>query len=232
VVDLCTANYTFFNERLARHYGIPNVYGSHFRRVIVRDEQRSGLLGQGSILTVTAYPNRTSPVLRGKWLLDNILGSPPPPPPPDVPTLPDSADIAKLSMRERMEEHRKNPVCASCHARMDPLGFALENFDAIGRWRTSTDGGLPIDTSGAMPDGAQFQGVAGLRQLLLSHRDEFASTITEKLLTYAVGREVEYYDFPAIREIKREAATSDYRWSSIILAIARSTPFQMRRSES
>jgi hypothetical protein len=232
VVDLLTANYTFLNEQLARHYGIPNVYGSHFRRVMLTDAHRFGLLGQGSILTVTAYPNRTSPVLRGKWLLDNLIGSPPPPPPPNVPVLPDSAGIARLSMRERMEAHRKDPVCASCHAQMDPLGFSLENFDAIGRWRSTGENGAPIDASGALLTGVRFEGVEGLRKLLVSHREEFVSTFTTKLLTYAIGRGFEYYDLPAIRKITREAAVNDYRWSSIIVGIVKSVPFQLRRSES
>ena len=232
VFELLTANYTFLNEQLARHYGISNVYGSHFRRVTLSDSHRFGVLGQGSVLTVTAYPNRTSPVLRGKWLLDNILGSPPPPPPPDVPALKDNGENGRmLSMRQRMEEHRKNPVCASCHVRMDPLGFALENFDAIGRWRTA-DSGAAIDASGSLPDGAEFQGIEGLRDLMARHRDEFASTFTRKLLTYAVGRAVEYYDQPAVRKILREAAADNDRWSAIILGIVKSVPFQMRRAES
>jgi len=233
VLDLLTADYTFLNEQLARHYDIPDVYGSHFRRVALRNTGRSGLLTQGSILTVTSYPNRTSPVLRGKWLLDNILGSPPPPPPPNVPALKESGANGQppTTVRARMEEHRRNPVCASCHVRMDPLGFALENFDAIGRWRTESDG-AEIDPSGVLPDGTAFQGVPGLRALLVSHREEFVGTVSEKLLTYAIGRAAEYYDMPAIRKIEHESAAADYRWSSIILAIVKSTPFQMRRTES
>ena len=232
VVELLTANHTFVNERLARHYGIPDVYGSHFRRVTFTDERRAGLLGQASILTVTSHANRTSPVVRGKWLLDNILGAPPPPPPPDVPALQenDEGDQPR-SVRERMEQHRTNPVCASCHAQMDPLGFALENFDAIGKWRDTDETHTPIDASGTLPDGTMFEGPAELRNLLRSRRDEYVMTVTSKLLTYAVGRGLEYYDSPAIRKIMREAASSDYRWSSIILGIANSTPFQMRRSE-
>jgi hypothetical protein len=231
VVDLLNADYTFVNERLARHYEIPNIYGSRFRRVPINDARR-GLLGQGSILALTSYPNRTSPVLRGKWLLDNILGSPPPPPPPNVPDLKETgADGRRVSMRDRMELHRKNPVCASCHVRMDPLGFALENFDAVGKWRTNSDG-APIDSSGVLPDGSQFTGVPGLRNFVMSHRGQLVGTLTKKLLTYALGRGVEFYDLAAVRTIVREAAASDDRWSSIILGIVRSAPFQMRRSAS
>ena len=230
VADLLAADYTFVNERLARHYGIPNVYGNRFRRVTLVDEQRRGLLGQGSILTVTSYATRTSPVVRGKWLLENILGAPPPPPPPNVPELPEGdAGGQPASVRERMEQHRRNPVCASCHSTIDPLGFALENFDAIGKWRATGLDGEPIDASGTLPDGRAFVGPAGLRDLLLSRREEFVSTATEKLLTYALGRGLEYYDAPAVRAIMRDAAPNEYRWSSIILGIAKSTPFQMRR---
>ena len=229
--ELMTADYTFVNERLARHYGIPNVYGDHFRRVKVPDENRRGLLGQGSILTVTSRANRTSPVLRGKWVLDNVLGTPPPPPPPDVPALKESgADIQNLTMRQRTELHRANPVCASCHARMDPIGFALDNFNAIGQWRTA-DGSTPIDASGALADGTKFEGPEELLEALLVRPEQFAMTVTEKLLTYALGRDVESYDQPAIRTILREAAASEYRWSSLLTGIARSTPFQMRRSQ-
>ena len=227
VMELLTANYTFLNERLARHYGIPGVYGSHFRRVTLADGNRAGLLGQASILTVTSYPNRTSPVLRGKWVLANMLGAPPPPPPPDVPALKDAGfDGQPLSVRDRMEQHRKNPVCASCHQRMDPLGFSLENFDGLGRWRSISDG-APIDSAAALPDGTKFQGLAGLRTLLVSHQDEFVRTVTEKLLSYSIGRVAEYYDLPAVRQITREAAAQNYRWSSLISAIVKSTPFTM-----
>jgi hypothetical protein len=233
VVDFLTADYTFVNERLAKHYGIPDVYGSHFRRVTLGEGHRRGLLGQGSILTVTSYATRTSPVLRGKWLLENVLGAPPPPPPPNVPALKENEEGEKpLSVRERMEQHRKNPTCASCHARMDPLGFALENFDAIGRWRTTSEASTPIDASGALPDGATFQGPEDLRQLLVTRREEFVAALTEKLLTYAVGRGVEYYDAPAIRAIVRDAARHDYRWSSLVLGIVKSSSFQMRRSRA
>jgi hypothetical protein len=226
ITDLLDANYTFVNERLAGHYGIPNIYGSHFRRVTLSNAQRGGLLGEGSILMATSYPNRTSPVIRGKWLLDNLLGMPPPPPPPDVPPLKASgANGRPESVRERMEAHRQSPACAVCHVRMDPLGFALENFDAIGKWRTASDG-LPIDASASLPDGAKFDGVAGLRKVLLSHREQFVSTFITKQLTYALGREVKYYDLPAIRKIVREAAPDGYRWSSVVLGIVRSSPFQ------
>ena len=230
VVDLLSADYTFVNERLARHYGIPNVYGDRFRRVALTDGRRGGLLGQGSLLTVTSYPNRTSPVLRGKWLLETILGTPPPPPPPDVPALQDRGEGGKIaSVRERLEAHRKNPACSGCHAVMDPLGFALENFDPIGRWRTE-DSGTPVDASGTLPSGAAFQGMPGLRGLLLQQRDQFATNVTEQLLGYALGRGIEYYDLPSVRRIARGAAPQDYRWSSIILGIVKSGPFQMRSS--
>ena len=228
VVDLLTASYTFVNGRLARHYQIPNIYGSEFRRVTLSDDRRVGILGRASILTATSYPTRTSPVLRGKWLLSNILGTPPPPPPPDVPGLRDTGENGKAaSVRERLELHRKNPVCAACHAHMDPLGFALENFDAVGAWRTE-DAGAPINASGAMPGGGKFEGPAGLRQLLLENREQFVRTVTEKLLAYALGRGLEYYDNPAIRTIVRQAQGSDYSWSSIILGIVKSVPFRMR----
>jgi hypothetical protein len=229
IVELLSANFTFLNERLARHYGIAGVYGSHFRRVTLTDAARGGLLGQGSVLTVTSYPTRTSPVLRGKWLLENILGAPPPPPPANVPSLKDTDDSGKpASVRERMERHRRNPVCASCHARMDPLGFALEHFDGIGRLRTVDDGDTPIDASGVMLDGTRFDGVAGLRKALLAHGDEFVQTVAEKLLTYALGRGLEYYDQPAVRKIVKDAAADNYRWSAVILGVVKSAPFQMR----
>ena len=229
VVEVLTADYSFLNERLARHYGIPNVYGGHFRRVILPgDSPRRGVLGHGSILTVSSYATRTSPVLRGKWVLENILDAPPPPPPPpDVPGLPER-DVSgqPTSVRERLEQHRQNPACAACHAQMDPIGFALENFDAVGRWRES-EGGERIDASGTLPDGTKFEGVAGLRQILLDRREQFVTTVTTKMLTYALGRNVEYFDMPSVRKIVRDAAPDDYRWSSIIEGIVRSVPFQM-----
>ena len=231
VVELLTANYTFVNERLAQHYEIPNIYGNHFRRVKFNDNRRAGLLGQGSLLTVTSYANRTSPVLRGKWLLENLLGAPPPPPPPNVPALEEGETGRFASMRERMEQHRKNPVCANCHSKLDPLGFALENFDGIGRWR-ATDANVPIDASGVLPNGSIFDGPAEFREALLSHQMAFITTLTEKLLTYALGRGVEYYDMPAIRQILRKAAVEDYSWSSLVVGIVNSMPFQMRRSVS
>ena len=230
VLDLLNANYTFVNERLARHYGIPNVYGNHFRRVTLTDDTRGGLLGQGSILAATSYPNRTSPVLRGKWLLSTVVGADPPAPPPNVPALPDRGDGGKrASVRERLEQHRKSPVCAACHAPMDPLGFALENFDAIGTWRTAGEGGTRIDALAEMPNGVRFDGPAGLRDLLWSQREQFAATVTEKLLAYALGRGLEYYDRPAVRKILRDAAASNYRWSSIVLGVVNSTPFRMKK---
>jgi mono/diheme cytochrome c family protein len=233
VTDLLSADYTFVNERLARHYGIRDVYGDRFRRVELPGNQRGGLLGQGSVLTITSYPNRTSPVLRGKWLLENILGTPPPPPPPDVPALKDKgADGQRQSVRQRLEDHRKNPVCASCHSQMDPLGFALENFDAVGAWRSLDDGRTAVDASGALPNGERFEGLVGLRTLLLARRGQFVGTVVERLLAFALGRGIEYYDRPAVRAIVRETASHDYRWGPIILGIVKSTPFQMRRAES
>jgi hypothetical protein len=232
IPELLSAKYTFLNERLARHYGIRDVYGDAFRRVELQDTHRGGLLGQGSLLTVTSYPDRTSPVLRGKWLLENMLGTPPPPPPGNVAALKDKgADGRPAAVRDRLEEHRKNPACTSCHLQMDPLGFALENFDAIGTWRSRAEGGAPVDASAALTDGTTFAGLPGLRQLLLSRRDQFAATVTEKLLSYALGRTVEYYDKPTVRQIVRNAAGDDYRWSAVILEIVKSRPFQMRRSE-
>jgi mono/diheme cytochrome c family protein len=231
VLDFLGADYTFLNERLANHYGIPNIYGSQFRRVALTDSNRGGLLGQASLLTVTSPPNRTSVVQRGKWILDNLLGEPPPPPPPDVPALDATTKGArKLTLREAMELHRANPGCAVCHRNIDPLGFALENYDGIGAWR-SHDGASAIDTSGKLPDGTQFDGPAGLKKVLASaRRDEFVSTLTEKLLTYGLGRGVEYYDMPAIRAIMRKTEANQYRLRNLILAVATSTPFTMRRS--
>ena len=232
VLELLSANYTFVNERLARHYGIRGVYGDRFRRVTLDpDHPRGGLLGHGGLLTVTSYPNRTSPVVRGKWLLETILGAPPPEPPPNVPGLPDRGEGGEpASVRERLERHRANPACAGCHAPMDPLGFALENFDAIGTWRATSEAGQPIDASATMPGGAAFEGPAGLRRVLLSRGGDFAATVTEKLLAYALGRGLEYTDRPAVRRILRDAADDDYRWSSIVLGIVKSTPFQWRRA--
>ena len=232
VIELLEADYTFVNERLAQHYGIPNVRGSHFRRVAIDDPARGGLLGHGSILTVTSYANRTSPVVRGKWILENILGNPPPPPPPDVPALEDTTTGQRLTMREVMEQHRANPVCASCHQIMDPLGLALEPFDAIGRWRTTSQTKAPMDLSGTLPDGTSFEGPNGLKKALLAHPERFVTTVTEKLLTYAIGRGVEYYDAPAVRAITRSAADDNYRLSTLILNIVKSRPFRMRSTQS
>jgi hypothetical protein len=229
VLELLTADYTFLNERLAKHYGIPGVWGSQFRRVELADSVRRGLLGQGSILTVTSYANRTSPTLRGKWVLENLLAAPPPAPPPNVPSLDEGSTSDGLSVRERMEQHRRNAVCASCHAPMDPFGLALENFDAVGKWRTR-DGQAAIDASTSLPDGSTFDGPDGLRTLLSAEPDRFAAAVTEKLLTYALGRGVEYHDRPAIRRILREAKPGGYTWSSLVAGIVRSTPFQMRRA--
>ena len=228
VLDLLRANYTYLNERLARHYGVPDVYGTRFRRVTFPDgDVRGGLLGQGSILTISSYGNRTSPVLRGKWILSNLLGSPPPPPLPNVPLLRERVEGSKpLSLRERLAEHRNNAVCASCHNVIDPPGFALENFDAVGRWRANDDGAA-IDASGNLA-GTRFNGPRGLRDALLARPELFVSTLTEKLLTYALGRGLEAYDAPAVRKIVRDAAAQDYRLSSLVLGIVNSTPFEYR----
>jgi hypothetical protein len=235
VVALLNADYTFVNERLARHYGIPRVYGSRFRRVTLPNlDQRGGLLGQGALLATTSYPDRTSPVLRGKWLLNNILGLPVPPPPPGVDT-----NLAEIkpgappsSIRERLAEHRQNPSCNSCHSVIDPLGFALENFDVIGGWRTLDDSGRPVDTSGTTASGATVDGLRGLRALLLDEPQQFPRTVTEKLLAYALGRRLEYYDRPTVRKIVRDAAAHDYRWSALILGVVESPAFLMRASQA
>ena len=233
VVDLLRADYSFLNERLARHYGIPGVSGGHYRRVTLPEDRRGGLLGHGSILAATSYGNRTSPVLRAKWLLENVLGTPPAPPPPDIPPLPARGAAGEpRTVRERLARHRRNAACAICHAPMDPLGFALENFDAVGAWR-ARDAGLPIDASAVLADGTTaFDGPAGLRRVLLDRSEQFVETVAEKLLTYALGRGIEHYDRPVIRAVARAAAEDDHRWSSLILGIVESTPFRMRRSES
>ena len=231
VLDLLKSEETFLNERLAKHYGVPHIYGSRFRAVsLPQGSHRGGLLRQGSILTVTSYATRTSPVIRGKWVLENILGTPPPPPPANVPALKDNTVSSNLSVREGLAEHRANEACASCHNLMDPVGFSLENFDAVGRWRTVEEG-KPIDSTGGLPDGSEFDGVSGLEQALLDRPEFFVTTLSEKLMTFALGRGVEHFDAPAIRKIVRDSREEDYRFSSIVLGIVRSTPFQMRRSE-
>jgi mono/diheme cytochrome c family protein len=230
LLDLLRADYTFINQRLAEHYGIPGVVGNRFRRVTLAQDTRRGLLGQGSFLTVTSISNRTSPVVRGKWVLENLLGTPPPEPPAAVPGLKEKSETGKvLSMRQQMEQHRANPSCAGCHKLMDPIGFALENFNGIGGYR-NTDAGIAIDPTGTMPDGNKISGLSDLRKVLLSRPDQLATTATEKMLTYALGRGLEAYDYPVIRKIVREAAADDYRWSKIILGIVKSAPFQMRRA--
>ena len=232
IVDLLTSNQTFLNEQLARHYGVSGVYGSHFRPVTLTDEHRFGLLGKAALLSVTSYSTRTAPTIRGKYLLENILAAPPPAPPPNVPALEESNKDGKpRSVREMLDVHRKNPVCASCHARMDPLGLSLENFDAIGQWRT-TDAGTPINASGVLLDGTKVDGPAALRRALVAQKEQFVRTVTGKLLTYAIGRGLEYYDAPAVRGIARAAAADDDKWSSMILALVKSAPFRMRRTGS
>jgi mono/diheme cytochrome c family protein len=231
ILELMTADYTFLNERLAHHYGIPGIYGSHFRRVTLTDETRRGLLGKGAILMVTSHAHRTSPVLRGKWVLENVLGAPPPPPPDVVPPFDEEAGAAKpKSVRERMENHRRNPACASCHRMIDPAGLALENFDGVGAWRTRDGGtrGTPVDASGQLVDGTNINGVIELRQALLRQPDTFVRTVTEKLMVYALGRGLTGTDMPAVRTVVREASRDNYRFSSLILGIVRSVPFRMR----
>ena len=229
IPDLLRANYTFLNERLARHYGIDNIYGSHFRRVTLSDDRRMGLLGQASILTVSSYSNRTSVVLRGKWVLENILGAPPPPPPPNVPPLKENDGKSKpTALRERMEAHRRNPVCAACHGRMDPLGFALEHYDAIGKWR-ETDTGAEINSTITW-FGNTIDSPKAFREALLTRGNEFNKNVVEKLLTYALGRGVDFSDAPTVRKIVTDISKNDYRWSSLVLGIVKSAPFQMRRA--
>ncbi len=239
VVNALRADYTFVNERLARHYGIPDVHGVHFRRVAYPDDTRGGILGHASLLTITSYANRTSPVVRGVWLLENILGTPPSPPPPDVPALPSAnAGSTPRSIRERLEQHRSNAVCASCHSTIDPLGFALEEFDAIGRRRATNGGGtpfdtgVPIDATSTLVDGTELHGLAGLRNVILEREDQFVETVTEKLLTYALGRTLEHYDMPVVRQISRQTTPGELTWSTLVSSVVKSTPFLMRRSES
>jgi hypothetical protein len=231
VLDLIKTDHTFLNERLAKHYGIPNVYGSRFRRVALDSQsRRGGLLRQGSVLTVTSYATRTSPVIRGHWLLGNLLGTPPPPPPANIPNLKENTVSETLPMRARLSAHRANAACASCHDLMDPVGFALENFDAIGRWRL-TENGLPIDASGGLPDGSRFNGVTGLEDALLKHPELFVGTLTEKLLTFALGRGIDEHDAPAIRRIVRDAQRDGNHFSSIVLGIVNSSPFTLRKTQ-
>ena len=230
LLELFTANYSFLNQRLADHYGIGGVYGSHFRKVELDGYKRGGLLGHGSLMTVTSYPNRTSVVLRGKYVLDNFLGSPPPEPPPNVPALEESSQNGRqLTMREAMSQHRENPACRVCHAAMDPIGFSLENYDAVGKWR-DIFAGVQVDASGLLPDGAAFDGRKGLENLILDRPNDFVATVTEKLLTYALGRGIEYYDMPAVRSIVRQSEQEGYSWSSVIMGVVESAPFQMRRT--
>ncbi len=238
VLDMLRADFTYVNERLAKHYGIPNVYGSHFRKVSLADaafNTRRGLLGQGSILTLTSRANRTSPVVRGKWVLENVLGTPPPPPPPNVPDLqPKSKEGKALTLKQQMEQHRANPACISCHKLMDPIGFAMENFDPIGKWRTESpfgDGNPPIDATGVLPDGTPINGTVEFRETLIKNPRQFLNTVTEKMLTYALGRGVEYYDMASVRKILRDAEPGGYRWSALITGIVKSQPFLMRRSK-
>ena len=232
ILDLLDADYTFVNERLARHYGIQGIYGSRFRKVIVPNrEQRGGLLGHGGLLAISSYPTRTSPVLRGKWLLDTIFGAPAPTPPADVPSLPERGEGGNTtSVRDRLERHRQAPACAACHATIDPPGFALENFDGLGAWRNVDEFGNPIDATATMPNGVEVQGMAGLRTLLLQQPEQFAATVTEKLLSYALGRALMYYDKPTVRTIVHDAATDDYRWSSLVLGIVKSPAFLTRNA--
>ena len=232
LIDLIDANYTFVNERLARHYGIQNVYGSYFRKVVLKNEERRGLLGQGSILTVTSYPNRTSPVLRGKYILENILGTPPPAPPANVPDLKENqpGEEAK-SLRARLEMHRATPTCATCHRVMDPLGLALENFDGIGQWRVKEPGGH-IDPAGQLADGSRVDGPVALRKAVLKRPELFVRTVTQKLMTYGLGRGMESTDMPVIRGIANTSAAQNYRFSSIVVGIVKSVPFQMKTAQN
>jgi hypothetical protein len=234
LLELLTADYTFVNERLARHYGIPNITGPEFRKVPVTDENRRGLLGHGSILMMTSVADRTSPVLRGKWVMEVLLGSPPPPPPPNVPLLEETSGVADarlLSVRERMEQHRSNPQCTSCHRVIDPIGLALENFDVTGQWRIK-DNGVAIDPSGTLYDGSPINGPLGLRQALMKRSDVVVTSFAERLMTYALGRRTEFYDMPTIRGIVRDAAKSNYKMSSFILGVINSAAFQMSRAEA
>jgi hypothetical protein len=229
VLDFLDGKYTYLNERLARHYGIPGIKGKQFRRVELDGSQRSGVLTQASVLTVSSYPTRTSPVIRGKWILENLLGAPPPPPPPNVPELKEAGIGESVSLRQQLEQHRANPACASCHARMDPLGFALENYDAIGRWRTH-EGKFPIDASGKLANGATFTNAKELKETLINQKDEFVQCLTEKLLTYSLGRGLERYDKPVVRALSRDLAAHGYRFSALVMGIVNSGPFETKRT--
>jgi hypothetical protein len=228
VLDLMTADYTFVNERLAKHYGLSGVYGPQFRRDTLTDDARRGLLGKGSVLLATSHADRNAPTLRGKWILENLLGSPPPPPPPNVPPFEQTAGARPRTIRERMEMHRANPACASCHRSMDALGFTLENFNAVGAWRTR-DAGTDVNAEGTMADGQPAVGVTGLRTALMKHPDVFVQTLTEKLMTYGLGRGLQEYDMPVVRSVVRDAGTHDRRFSALVMGIVKSAPFQMRR---
>jgi hypothetical protein len=230
ILDFVSADYTFLNQRLAEHYGIDDVKGVAFRKVMLDPAaHRGGLLGQASVLTVTSYGNRTSPVKRGKWILENLLAAAPPPPPPDIPALKQTQAGRQLNAREQMELHRTDPACASCHVKMDPLGLALEHYDAVGAFRTQ-DAGQLVDASASMPNGAKFDGLAGLQKILLDHKDQFTRAFTERLLTYALGRGLDAYDQPTVRTVARSAARDDYRIRTIILGIVKSEPFNLRRT--
>ena len=230
VLDLLRSDHAYLNERLAKHYGIPHVYGTHFRRVALGpDSRRGGLMRHGSILTVTSYATRTSPVLRGKWVLETLIGTPPPPPLPDVPALDDNDVSESLPVRERLKKHRASPVCARCHDKLDPIGFALENFDAVGRWRTM-EAGMPVDASGGLGDGSTFTGVSGLEAELLKRPEVFVSVLTEKMFTFALGRPLDHHDAPAVRRVVRAARAGKYRFSVIVSEITNSVPFRMRRT--
>jgi len=231
ILDFIDGKYTFLNERLAKYYGIPGVTGKEFRRVDLNSDERSGVLTQASVLTVSSYPTRTSPVLRGKWILENFLNDPPPPPPPGVPNLNEAAIGTTASLRQQLEQHRANPACAVCHTRMDPLGLGLENYDAVGRWRTK-DGKFAVDATGTLPGGRTFRSPAELKEILKSDRDAFARCLTEKMLTYALGRGLERYDRPAVNLICRRLAAGEYRFSRLVLGIVQSSPFEMRHGEA
>jgi hypothetical protein len=231
ILDFIDAPFTFVNGPLARHYGIPGVNGEEFQRVTLDGEQRGGVLTQGAILTVSSYPTRTSPPVRGKWVLENLLGTPPPPPPPDVPSLNDANIGSEVSMRQRLEQHRKNPSCSPCHNLMDPIGFGLETYDAVGAWRTH-DGKFPIETAGTLPDGKSFSGSKELKEILKTRSDDFVRNVTEKMLTYSLGRGLERYDRPAVEAIGKQVVANEYRFSALVLAVVKSRPFQMRDADA